>query len=158
MRYVTLNKDSPARHPSFFQYAPPCNFTLFWSQFEKYSNLIKTTESMVIFDILFKKIDFDAYHIFVKLQWSEIEYIEWAKRVIPKFWMSKTRDSLNLKLGWMKFCNDMNQKRCASKNLLTRNFTKPQKSENAKSRYRPWWFGQVFSTQITRGCISKIVK
>ena len=46
-----------------------------------------------------KNIDFDAYHIFVKLQWGEIEYIEWAKRVIPKFWMSKTRDSLNLKLG-----------------------------------------------------------
>ena len=84
-----------------------------------------------------KNIDFDAYHIFVKLQWSEIEYIEWAKRVIPKIWMSKTRDSLNLKLGWMKFCNDMNQKRCASKNVLTRNFTKMQKSEKRKIKIPP---------------------
>ena len=39
--------------------------------------------------------------------------------------------------GWMKFCNDMNQKRCASKNLLTRNFTKTQKSEKRKIKIPP---------------------
>ena len=48
--------------------------------------------------------------------------------------MSKT---LNLKLGWMKFCNDMNQKRCASKNVLTRNLTKMQKSEKRKIKIPP---------------------
>ena len=62
-------------------------------------------------------------------------------------WMSKTRDSqiqndwmcktLNLKLGWMKFCDDMNQKQCASKNLVTRNFTKTQKSEKRKIKIPP---------------------